>query len=112
MEADPNPGVPVNLGNPGEFSINELVEMVLALIPTSSTVAYGPLPTDDPQRRRPDIGRARKLLGWEPRVSLEQGLRETVLWFETTLSGEPARRSRRKLGIATPGNRVTLQAGE
>jgi UDP-glucuronate decarboxylase len=94
MEADPNPGVPINLGNPHEFSINELVEMVLALIPTSSTVACGPLPADDPQRRRPDIGRARKFLGWEPRVALPEGLRETVAWFDDSQpdarSPEPA----------------------
>jgi UDP-glucuronate decarboxylase len=112
MEADPNPRVPINLGNPGEFSINELVEMVLALIPTSSKIAYGPLPADDPQRRRPAIGRAKKLLGWEPRVALEQGLRETVAWFEATLSRKPARPRWRKLGVVTTGGRVTLQAGE
>ena len=109
IEADPNPGVPVNLGNPGEFSINELVEMVLDLIPTSSQVEYGPLPADDPQRRRPDIGRAKRLLGWEPRVPLAEGLRETAAWFETTLSLE---RARQKSRIPSRAVGVTLQAGE
>jgi UDP-glucuronate decarboxylase len=112
MQADPNPGVPVNLGNPGEFSINELVEMVLDLIPTSSAVAYGPLPADDPQRRRPDIGRAKRLLDWEPRVPLAEGLRETVAWFEATLGQASVRRGRSKPGITAIGGRMTIQAGE
>ncbi len=85
MEVDPNPKVPVNLGNPGEFTINELAEMVLRMVPTASRLAYKPLPQDDPQRRRPDIARAKSLLNWEPQVPLSEGLRLTADWFTNTL---------------------------
>jgi UDP-glucuronate decarboxylase len=113
IEADPNPGAPVNLGNPGEFSINDLAGMVLALVPTPSAVIYGPLPADDPQRRRPDIGRAKRLLGWEPRVALADGLRETVSWFEATLRPKPSRRvSRKRPAAKVNAHGLSLQAGE
>ncbi|MFD1745555.1 UDP-glucuronic acid decarboxylase family protein [Rhizobium helianthi] len=85
MEVDPNPGVPVNIGNPGEFTINELAEMVVAMVPTRSQIVYKPLPMDDPQRRRPDIARAQALLGWEPQVPLAEGLRQTIDFFSTTV---------------------------
>jgi UDP-glucuronate decarboxylase len=91
MDVDPNPGVPVNIGNPGEFTISELADMVLAMVPTSSGIVHKPLPKDDPQRRRPDISRAKELLGWEPRVPLAEGLRHTIDWFDATLpKREPA----------------------
>ncbi|OLP53663.1 NAD-dependent dehydratase [Rhizobium rhizosphaerae] len=85
MAVDPNPGVPVNIGNPGEFTILELAEMVLALMPTRSALIHRPLPADDPQRRRPDISRAEGLLGWRPQVSLAEGLPRTIDWFRATL---------------------------
>ncbi|MGN7292868.1 UDP-glucuronic acid decarboxylase family protein [Rhizobium sp. SAFR-030] len=81
MEVDPNPGQPVNIGNPGEFTINELADMVLAMVPTQSRIVHHPLPMDDPQRRRPDIDRAKELLGWEPKVPLAEGLRQTIDHF-------------------------------
>jgi UDP-glucuronate decarboxylase len=82
MEYDgPQPG-PVNIGNPVERTIVELVELVLNLTGSSSEVVYRPLPVDDPKRRRPDIGKAERLLGWSPTTSLEQGLRATIAWFE------------------------------
>ncbi len=81
MEVEPNPGVPVNLGNPAEFTIAELAEKVLAAIPTTSEIVHKPLPKDDPQRRRPDISRAGELLGWQPQVSLKEGLPLTIDWF-------------------------------
>ncbi|NNG73960.1 SDR family oxidoreductase [Rhizobium laguerreae] len=81
MDVDPNPGVPVNLGNPGEFTINQLVDMVLAMVPSTSVVVHKPLPEDDPQRRRPDISRAKELLDWHPTIPLAQGLRLTAEWF-------------------------------
>jgi UDP-glucuronate decarboxylase len=87
INVDPNPGVPVNLGNPGEFTIGQLAEMVLSMVPTTSTIVYRPLPQDDPQRRRPDISRARALLGWEPKIPLSEGLRLTADWFHATLTG-------------------------
>jgi UDP-glucuronate decarboxylase len=77
----PQPG-PVNLGNPTELTINELVERVLELTGSSSPIVRLKLPTDDPKRRRPDISRARALLGWRPRVGVDDGLRRTIDWFE------------------------------
>jgi UDP-glucuronate decarboxylase len=73
---------PVNIGNPVERTILELVELVLALTGSSSEVVFRPLPVDDPRRRRPDIGKAERLLDWTPRTPLEQGLRATIAWFE------------------------------
>ncbi|MBM3462440.1 MAG: SDR family oxidoreductase [Armatimonadetes bacterium] len=73
---------PVNLGNPAEFTVLELAEMVKKLTGAASRLVFHPLPSDDPARRRPDIGRARALLGWEPKISLEDGLRETIAWFQ------------------------------
>jgi len=77
----PQPG-PVNIGNPSERTILELVEMVLALTGSSSQVVFHPLPQDDPRRRRPDIAKAKRLLGWGPKTALEHGLRATIAWFE------------------------------
>ncbi|WP_271898694.1 UDP-glucuronic acid decarboxylase family protein [Candidatus Phyllobacterium onerii] len=85
MNVQPNPAVPVNIGNPGEFTIAELADMVCAMLPTRSRVLNGPLPADDPQRRRPDIARARELLGWEPKISLDDGLSRTIAWFQHAL---------------------------
>jgi len=82
MEYDgPQPG-PINLGNPVERTILELVDLVLAITGSSSDVVHQPLPVDDPRRRRPDIAKAEQLLGWRPRTSLIQGLRSTIAWFE------------------------------
>ncbi|WP_046862199.1 UDP-glucuronic acid decarboxylase family protein [Microvirga massiliensis] len=77
---DTLPG-PVNLGNPNELTVSDLVRRVLALTGSQSSVVHRPLPIDDPRRRRPDITRATKLLGWSPRTPLEQGLKKTVAWF-------------------------------
>ena len=79
---------PVNLGNPEEFSIRELADKVMALISTPSAISHRPLPPDDPGRRRPDISKARELLGWQPAVPLEQGLRETIPYFAEKLIQE------------------------
>jgi putative thiamine transport system permease protein len=76
---------PVNLGNPGEFTMLELAEKVLNLTSSRSKVVFGPLPEDDPRQRRPDIGRARELLGWEPAVNLDEGLGRTIGYFEELL---------------------------
>jgi UDP-glucuronate decarboxylase len=77
----PQPG-PINLGNPVERTILELVDLVLAITGSTSEVVHQPLPTDDPRRRRPDIARAQQVLGWSPKTSLVEGLRATVAWFE------------------------------
>lgn len=81
MRVTKNPDGPVNLGNPGEFTINQLAQLVLRQIPTGSRIVYLPLPEDDPKRRCPDIGRAKALLGWEPKVPLDKGIEETIGWF-------------------------------
>ena len=82
MDSDRAVGLPVNLGNPNELKVRELVDLVMAMTGTDSRVVYRPLPEDDPRRRKPDISRARDLLGWRPTVDLEQGLEATVAWFE------------------------------
>ncbi len=76
---------PVNLGNPQEFTILELAELVLELTGSKSKIRFEPLPADDPARRKPDITLARKLLGWEPKVALRDGLRETIDYFRRVL---------------------------
>ena len=73
---------PVNLGNPLEMTILEFAEHIRAITGTGSRIVFQPLPEDDPKRRRPDITKARNVLGWEPRVTLDEGLRETVAYFK------------------------------
>ncbi len=82
MEHPVSPRGPVNLGNPEELTICQLVDIVLDLTGSSSKVSYQRLPVDDPKRRRPDIGRAIELLGWRPTTSLGDGLRATIAWFD------------------------------
>jgi dTDP-glucose 4,6-dehydratase len=74
---------PVNIGNPAEFTVRQLAEMVIELTGSRSTIEHRPLPTDDPRVRQPDISRARELLGWEPRVDVREGLRRTIEWFRS-----------------------------
>lgn len=81
---------PINLGNPGEFTVSELAHKVIGLTGSSSTVIYKQLPKDDPVKRRPDITRASQLLGWEPTVELEEGLKRTIAYFRRALRGEYA----------------------
>ncbi len=78
---------PINLGNPHEFTIRQLAEMVIKLTGASSKLAFKPLPSDDPMQRKPDISRAREVLGWEPGVELEEGLGKTIGYFEKLLCG-------------------------
>ncbi len=77
---------PVNLGNPGEFTILELAEAVIRLTGSTSRIINEPLPQDDPLQRKPDISLARERLGWEPKVPLEEGLKRTIAYFETVLA--------------------------
>lgn len=79
---------PVNLGNPGEFTIAELADMVIDLTGSSSKIVRRPRPIDDPKRRRPDISKAERELGWTPMVKLEEGLRKTIPYFAAILDGE------------------------
>ncbi|MFN0167767.1 MAG: UDP-glucuronic acid decarboxylase family protein [Bryobacteraceae bacterium] len=73
---------PVNLGNPAELTIGEFAERIRRLTGARSKIVYQPLPEDDPKQRKPDISKARRLLGWEPKVPLEEGLRQTVEYFK------------------------------
>jgi len=77
-----NQNLPINLGNPHEFTIMQLVEIVLRLTGSKSKVVFRKLPQDDPRQRQPDISKAKKLLSWEPLVSLEDGLKRTISWFK------------------------------
>jgi UDP-glucuronate decarboxylase len=81
METGPEVTGPINIGNPNEFTIRELAEKVIALTGSRSELVEHPLPTDDPRQRQPDISRARELLGWEPKVMLDEGLDHTVEYF-------------------------------
>lgn len=83
MESDAA-GVLVNLGNPMELTVSDLAQRVRALTGSRSRLVHKPLPEDDPRRRKPDIRRARQVLGWRPRVGLEEGLRATIEWFTDT----------------------------
>ena len=87
MRSDTND--PVNLGNPQEMTVAGIAEQILTLTGSRSRIVHQPLPVDDPRVRRPDIGRARELLGWEPRVSLAEGLAATIAWFRTALADAP-----------------------
>lgn len=77
---------PVNLGNPGEFTMLELASLVLELTGATSEIEFGDLPIDDPRQRRPDIAVAQSVLGWEPTISLRTGLQHTIEWFQSAAS--------------------------
>ena len=76
---------PVNLGNPGEFTIKELAEIIIDLTNSKSELVYKPLPSDDPMQRQPDISLAKEKLNWEPRVTLKEGLEKTIPYFDHVL---------------------------
>ena len=80
---------PVNIGNPGEFTIRELAETIIDITGSSSKIVRMPLPADDPKQRRPDITKARELLGWQPVTPLREGLAKTVAYFEQLLREDP-----------------------
>jgi UDP-glucuronate decarboxylase len=79
---------PVNIGNPGEFTIRELAEKVIDLTGSKSKLVFMPLPQDDPMQRKPDISLAKKELGWEPKIKLEEGLKKTIAYFDQLLRNE------------------------
>ena len=78
---------PINLGNPTEFSIRELAELVVEMTGSRSKLVFKPLPADDPRQRQPDISHAGNALGWQPAITLQEGLRHTIEYFESLLSG-------------------------
>jgi|GEM_PF-50993 len=108
MERPENPGVPINLGNPEEYSINALAETVKRLTGSTSPVVFEPLPEDDPHVRCPDITQAREILGWRPRTPADQGLVETIAWFRAEAAAEQAPRLPR---AKTAGGAATLVPG-
>lgn len=85
METDCSVTGPINLGNPGEFTIRELAEKTIALTGSTSELTRMPLPSDDPKQRQPDISKAKALLGWEPTIALDEGLVRTIAYFKTRL---------------------------
>lgn len=85
MNSDQAEPQAINLGNPGEFTMLELAEMVIDLTGSKSRLLFMPLPQDDPAQRRPDISKAQSLLGWQPRIALQTGLKETVAYFDRAL---------------------------
>jgi UDP-glucuronate decarboxylase len=87
---------PINIGNPGEFTMTELADIILRLTGSPSQLEYRPLPADDPRQRRPDITRARTVLNWEPTIALEAGLKRTIAYFADYL------RTEEKLDIPFP----------
>ncbi len=86
MATDPSFTGPVNIGNPVEFQIIDLARLVLQMTGSKSELIFKPLPQDDPKQRKPDISLAQKTLGWNPKISLEQGLSRTIQYFEKVLS--------------------------
>ncbi|WP_341899137.1 UDP-glucuronic acid decarboxylase family protein [Ferrovibrio terrae] len=85
MASGPEVTGPINLGNPVEFTMIELAEAVLRLTGSSSKLIFQPLPSDDPKQRQPDISKAKQALGWEPKVKLEDGLKETIAYFRSVI---------------------------
>jgi len=92
--AESNVNDPVNIGNPHEMSIEEMARLIIKMTGSTSQVVFRPLPTDDPKVRRPDITRARTLLGWEPKVPLDEGLTSTIAYFRKKTGSGPAGGSR------------------
>ncbi len=76
---------PINVGNPGEFTILQLAEMVIRMTGSKSKIIYSALPSDDPMQRKPDITKAKEILGWQPTISLEEGLKPTIEYFKNTI---------------------------
>jgi UDP-glucuronate decarboxylase len=88
MQLSYSPETPINLGNPVEFSINELAHLVVEATGSKSKISYRQLPTDDPKQRKPDINLAQTTLGWNPKVSLDEGLIRTIGYFDELLKSD------------------------
>jgi UDP-glucuronate decarboxylase len=87
MSTPPEVTGPINIGNPNEFTIRELAELVIEITATKSKLKFEPLPSDDPKQRKPDISRAKAALGWEPKTQLPKGLAKTIEYFDKLLAG-------------------------
>ncbi len=90
MGSDDTVTGPINIGNPGEFTMLELAELVVALTGSGSKIDFRPLPTDDPRQRKPDITQAERVLGWRPTIPLRDGLAKTIAYFEDLLVTDPS----------------------
>jgi UDP-glucuronate decarboxylase len=88
METPPDVTGPINIGNPNEFTIRELAELIIKLTSAKSKLRFEPLPSDDPKQRQPDISKARLTLKWEPKTQLREGLTKTITYFENILRKE------------------------
>ena len=86
MSTPPEVTGPINIGNPGEFTIRELAELVIEITAAKSKLKFEPLPSDDPRQRKPDISKAKAILGWEPKIQLREGLAKTIAYFDRFLS--------------------------
>jgi UDP-glucuronate decarboxylase len=86
MSTPPEVTGPINIGNPWEFTIGELAELVVELTASKSKLNFEPLPSDDHNQRQPDISRVKDVLGWEPKIQLREGLAKTITYFDETLS--------------------------
>jgi len=82
---------PINIGNPGEFSMLQLAETIIEMVGSRSRIVHRPLPENDPRQRRPDISRAQELLSWAPRTPLKEGLAKTIAYFENLLRQDGVR---------------------
>jgi len=100
MESDAVALEPVNLGNPEERTVRELLALLMEMLGREAEIDYRPLPTDDPRRRRPDIARAQTLLGWHPRTGLAEGLRATCAWFAAEIGSGTAADAGRDMAVA------------
>jgi UDP-glucuronate decarboxylase len=85
MATDDSVTGPINMGNPGEFTILQLANKVIEMTDSKSQIVFKPLPSDDPMQRKPDISLAKELLDWEPTIPLEVGLKQTISYFKATL---------------------------
>jgi UDP-glucuronate decarboxylase len=92
METPSDVTGPINIGNPREFTIRELAELIIEMTGTKSKIRFEPLPSDDPRQRQPDISRAKSILKWEPKTQLREGLAKTIAYFDTILRKEGALR--------------------
>ena len=88
MNTDQSVTGPINTGNPNEFTIKQLADLVIGMVNSGSKVVYHDLPVDDPRQRKPDITLAREVLGWEPTIQLREGLAKTISYFQNLLADD------------------------
>ena len=100
MATPPDVTGPINIGNPREFTIRELAELIIEMTGAKSRLRFEPLPSDDPRQRQPDISMAKSVLKWEPKIPLREGLTKTIAYFETVLRQGGERKRRIRPGVS------------